>query len=169
VTTLQELGSEKNTIVVVWSDHGFLLGEHAIWGKHCLYDKALRSPLMIRHPGLEAPGLASVATVETVDLFPTLTDLCGLPSPSGLDGRSLRPQLADPAAPAVKPAHGFWSGGQRTVRTDRWRLIAKLDKNGDASQSELFDYQTDPDETRNHAETRPDVVQDLVARIRSFP
>lgn len=169
LAALQDLGLEKDTIVVVWSDHGFLLGEHAIWGKHCLYDKALRSPLMIRHPGLESPGLTSVATVETVDLFPTLTDLCGLPSPTGLDGRSLRPQLADPAAIAVKPSHGFWSGGQRTVRTDRWRLIAKLDKNGTASQVELFDYQTDPDETRNHAETKPEVVQDLLAHLKRFP
>jgi iduronate 2-sulfatase len=166
---LRRLGLEQNTVVVVWGDHGFLLGEHAIWGKHCLYENALRSPLMIRAPGLQAPGRISAATVETVDVFPTLMDLCGLRAPSDLDGRSLRAQLNNPAAPAAKPAHGFWTGGQRTVRTERWRLIAQTVK-GDASpHMELFDYQTDPDETRNHAAAHPDVVAELLAQLGSVP
>ena len=166
---LRRLGLDENTIVVVWSDHGFLLGEHAIWGKHCLYEHALRSPLMIRHPGLPQSGRASHATVETVDLFPTLTDLCGVRVPASLDGRSLRPQLHDPAAPAAKPAHGFWTGGQRTVRTDRWRLIAHPAKGADAPQVELFDYETDPDETRNHAAARPEMVAELLAQLNTLP
>jgi iduronate 2-sulfatase len=169
LTALREAGLEDNTIVVVWSDHGFLLGEHAIWGKHALYEHALRSPLMIRHPGLSQPGKTSDAIVETVDLFPTLADLCGLPSLAGLDGRSLRPQLNHPAAPAVKPAHGFWTGGQRTVRTERWRLIVQPGKDTADSRIELFDYQTDPDETRNHAAAHPDVVRDLLVRLERVP
>ena len=169
IAALRELGMEKDTIVVVWSDHGFLLGEHAIWGKHCLYERALRSPLMIRHPGLESPGQTSAATVETVDVFPTLTDLCGLPSPNGLDGRSLRSQLSNPKAAASKPAHSFWTGGQRTVRTDRWRLIAQPGNDAAAPQVELFDYQIDPDETRNHAETQPEIVRELLARLKDLP
>ncbi len=169
LAALSELGMEKDTIVVVWSDHGFLLGEHAIWGKHCLYEKALRSPLMIRYPGLESPGHTSAATVETVDLFPTLTDLCGLPMPSGLDGRSLRPQLSNPTAGATKPAHSFWTGGQRTVRTDRWRLIAQPGNDGAATQVELFDYQLDPDETRNHAESQPEMVRELLGQLNDLP
>lgn len=169
LAAVKELGLENDTIVVVWSDHGFLLGEHAIWGKHCLYDKALRSPLMIRHPGLVSPSSISTATVETVDLFPTLTDLCDLPTPSDLDGRSLRPQLDDPTANGVKPAHGFWTGGQRTMRTDRWRLIVHPAKKGATPQVELFDYETDPDETRNHAETQPEVVRELLARLDEIP
>jgi iduronate 2-sulfatase len=166
---LGRLGLAENTIVVVWSDHGFLLGEHAIWGKHCLYEPALRSPLMIRHPGLTQPGRASQAIVETVDLYPTLADLCGLRAPSALDGRSLRPQLDDPAAPAAKPALGFWTGGQRTVRTERWRLIAQPVKGADKPQVELFDYETDPGETRNHAAEHPEVVADLLARLDKAP
>ena len=169
LAALRELGMEKDTIVVVWSDHGFLLGEHAIWGKHCLYERALRSPLMIRHPGLESPGQTSAATVETVDLFPTLTDLCGLPKPNGLDGRSLRSQLTNPRAAVSKPAHSFWTGGQRTVRTDRWRLIAQPGNDAAAPQVELFDYQIDPDETRNHAETQPEIVRELLARLKDLP
>jgi iduronate 2-sulfatase len=166
---LDRLGLAENTIVIVWSDHGFLLGEHAIWGKHCLYEHALRSPLMIRHPGLPQPGRASAALVETVDLFPTLTDLCGLRAPAALDGRSLRPQLYDPAAPAAKPALGFWTGGQRTVRTERWRLIAHQVKDADAPHVELFDYETDPAETRNHAAAHPAIVKELLARLDQAP
>jgi iduronate 2-sulfatase len=164
---LHELKLDSNTIVVVWSDHGFLLGEHAIWGKHCLYERALRSPLMIRHPALQLPGATSDAIVETVDVFPTLADLCRLPAPEGLDGRSLLPQLLDPSAASTKPALGFWSGGQRTVRTDRWRLISKF-TNGDAApQFELFDYQDDPNETRNHADENPVVIEELHSRLKA--
>lgn len=166
---LHQLGLDENTIVVVWSDHGFLLGEHAIWGKHCLYEPALRSPLMIRHPSLPQPGRASDAVVETVDVFPTLTELCGLNAPADLDGRSLRAQLNDPEAPAAKPAYGFWTDGRRTVRTERWRLISQSVKGAVATQVELFDYQTDPHETRNHAAAHPAVVADLLARMDQVP
>lgn len=166
---LSEAGLEKNTIVVVWSDHGFLLGEHAIWGKHCLYEHALRSPLMIRYPRLPRPGEASDAIVETVDLFPTLMDLCGLPGPSDLNGHGLRPQLGDPAAPSAKPAHSFWTGGRRTVRTQRWRLIVHPTSQAAEPHVELFDYQSDPDETRNHAAEHPDVLRELLARLEGVP
>lgn len=165
---LRTLDPAGNTVVVVWSDHGFLLGEHAIWGKHCLYEGALRSPLLIRAPGLRTPGAVSDALAETVDVFPTLADLCGLPMPAGLDGRSLRPVLANPAAATAKPARGFWSGGERTVRTDRWRLIA-APRAGGAPQVELFDYTSDPLETRNHADAHPDVVRDLLAVLDARP
>jgi iduronate 2-sulfatase len=166
---LRTAALEQNTIVVIWGDHGLLLGEHAIWGKHCLYEHALRSPLIIRHPAMEAPGRISHATVETVDVFPTLTDLCGIPVPKGLDGKSLRPQLNDAAAPVAKPAHGFWTNGQRTIRTDRWRLIVQSTKDDPAARVELFDYETDPEETRNHAEANPEVVRELIAQLQRAP
>lgn len=166
---LEESGLADKTIVIVWSDHGFLLGEHSIWGKHCLYEHALRSPLMIRYPGMPQAGQTSDALVETVDLLPTLADLCAIEAPADLDGRSLRPQLQDPSAPAAKHAYGFWTGGQRTVRTERWRLIAHPVKGAGSPRVELFDYETDPDETRNHAEVHPEVVADLLARLRKIP
>lgn len=166
---LRDLELEDNTIVVVWSDHGFLLGEHAIWGKHCLYEHALRSPLLIRHPNIPQPGKPTAAVVEAVDLFPTLTDLCEIDTPADLDGHTLRPQLADPDAASAKPAHGFWTNGRRTIRTERWRLIGKL-ADGDAEpQLELFDYETDPDETRNRAADHPEIVRDLLARLEQLP
>lgn len=167
--SLRALGLEENTVVVVWGDHGFLLGEHAIWGKHCLYENALRSPLIIRAPGLREAGASSAALVETVDIFPTLADLCGLPTPGGLDGRSLRPWLDRPATPTAKPARSFWTGQQRTLRTDRWRIIAAPGGEAGASQVELFDYASDPDETRNHAAEQRDVVRDLEAQLATRP
>lgn len=166
LNALHELKLDSNTIVVVWSDHGFLLGEHAIWGKHCLYERALRSPLIIRHPNLQQPGVTCEAIVETVDVFPTLVELCNLPAPEKLDGKSLLPQLKDPKVSSSKPALGFWSGGQRTVRTERWRLISKLAKGETIPQLELFDYLNDPDETRNHAMDNPSVVEELSFRIK---
>lgn len=161
---LKEIGLAENTIVIVWGDHGFLLGEHAIWGKHCLYEEALRSPLLIRAPGLQNAGVKSEAIVETVDLFPTLTDLCSIPTPTGLDGRSLRPHLDNPSTATAKPALAFWNKGQRTVRTDRWRLIVQPGKKAEEPVIELFDYQLDQDETRNHAAEQPQVVKDLLTR-----
>ncbi len=140
-----ELALADNTVVVVWSDHGFLLGEHAIWGKHCLYEHALRAPLIFQYPGMTEPGKQSNAVVETVDVFPTLVDLCGLPAREGLDGRSLRPQLTDPDAASPKPALGFWRN-HRTVRTERFRYIRY-----GSGDEQLYDYETDPDESRNLA------------------
>jgi iduronate 2-sulfatase len=163
---LQEFGLAENTIVIVWGDHGFLLGEHAIWGKHCLYENALRSPLMIRVPRLAQPGRTSSAIVETVDVFPTLTDLCGLATPAGLDGRSLRAHVADPAAKSGKPALGFWTNGQRTIRDERWRLIAHVGADRAAPPAtELFDLSADPDEARNVSAREPAVVSRLLARL----
>jgi len=161
---LRDLGLEDNTVVVVWSDHGFLIGEHAMWGKHCLYELALRSPLMIRTPTLKKPGAACRAVVETVDVFPTLTDLCGLPGQSG-SGRSLVPWLDNPAAPTAKPALGFWNGGRRTVRDDRWRLLITDDGTGRLTKPALFDHDSDPDELRDLAANHPDVVARLAAAL----
>lgn len=168
---VDELDLGEDTIIVVWGDHGFLLGEHAIWGKHCLYDQALRSPLIIRHPGMVQPGRMSDALVETVDLFPTLIDLCGLPTPDGLDGQSLRPQLNDPETTRDKPAFGFWRKGQRTVRTDRWRLVVHPEQRQEDGTPgfELFDYQNDPHEAENLATKKPQVVARLRALLDRVP
>ena len=166
---LADLELCQNTLVIVWSDHGFLLGEHAIWGKHCLYEHALRSPLIIRYPGLPHPGTPTAAVVETVDIFPTLLDLCGLPAPPELSGRSLRAQLEEPGAESPKPAYGFWRGGRRTVRTDRWRLIVHPRGGDQAPGLELFDLKSDPDEARNVASEQPEVVQQLKALLENVP
>jgi len=169
LAALRELGLEDDTIVVVWSDHGFLLGEHAIWGKHTLYENALRSPLIVRAPGMGQRGAQARAVVDAVDVFPTLLDLCGLPAPDGLDGRSLRPQLTDPAAPTAKPARGFWNDGKRTIRTDRWRLTAHPRDGQAVPDVELYDMVADPHESHNVAATEPEVVKQLLGELAQVP
>lgn len=162
---LGDLDLNERTIVVVWSDHGFALGEQGIWGKHSLYEDALRSPLIIRTPGLGAPGEVSDAVVETVDLFPTLTDLTGVPTPGGLHGNSLRDQLRDAKASSNKPAYGHWRG-QTTVRNDEWRLIVHR-SDGEIEGFELFDFREDPEGRRRSPEHHPAVVEELLEQLQA--
>ncbi|MCP4456315.1 MAG: sulfatase [Planctomycetes bacterium] len=154
---LDTLGLRENTIVVLWGDHGWHLGEHAIWGKHALFEESLRSPLIIHYPGMVKPGAATQSVVETLDIFPTLCDLAGLPGPDDLDGVSLRPMLEDPEAPG-HPAISY--ARARTIRTQAYRLIAHKD-----GHMELYDHTSAETETRNVADEHPDVVQDLLAQL----
>src|SRR5690606_30880684 len=148
---------------VVWGDHGWHLGEQHLWGKHTTFERALHSPLIVRTPNMAAPGEASDGLVESVDLYPTLTQLCGLTTPEDLDGKSLVPLLEDPAHAGKQAAYGFWPG-RTSVRTDRYRLVAYNDPQEDAPQFELFDHQRDPLETVNVAGEHPEVVE----RLRSL-
>ena len=105
--------------------------------------------------------------METVDLFPTLAELCGLALPAGLDGRSLRSHLENPGTKTTKPALSFWTNGQRTIRNERWRLIAHAPASpGEAPPTELFDMIADPDEAKNLASSQPDVVARLLKQLR---
>jgi len=167
---LEALGEADNTIVVVWSDHGFQLGEHDMWAKHTLFEQALKAPLLIRTPSLRHPGATTNAITETVDIMPTLLDLCGLPRPdSPLDGQSLRPQLDDPSQPTDQIARGFWRHQHRTVRDARWRLIL-YPENDDRPQPfiELFDMANDPYELTNVAASHPKVVERLKAELPAW-
>lgn len=103
LAALRQQGLENNTIVVVWGDNGYHLGEHGLWSKTTNYEVDTRVPLIIAYPGQQHPGTASSALVELLDIYPTLVDLCALPIPAGLEGRSLRPWLESPgrAGPAA--------------------------------------------------------------------
>jgi len=123
---LDRLKLRDRTIVAVLGDHGFHLGEHGgLWRKNTLFEEALRVPFILDAPGLGRPGVATRAFVESVDLYPTLVELAGLPPVSGLDGTSLVPLLADPggavktAAFSIAPRNPPELG--RSVRTARWR------------------------------------------------
>lgn len=155
---LKNRGLADNTIVVLWGDHGWNLGEHSIWGKHCLFDVALRSPLIVRAPMIKQPGIQSRAVVETVDVFPTLCDLCDLPKPTHLDGQSLLPCLDDAEAPG-RPAISYWREND-SVRTDRFRLIRHF-KDAKVVAVELYDHTVDGGEGNNIAESNPGVVNQL--------
>ena len=152
---LDQLEIGNQTIVVLWGDHGWHLGEHAIWGKHALFEESLRSPLIFRYPGISQPGRSTQSVVETLDVFPTLCDLTGLPQPDFTHGVSLRPILESPDA-AGHPAISY--GQARTIRTDTHRLIAHPD-----GYVELYDHTLTAKETRNVASDRPALVQDVLA------
>ena len=160
---VRELGLEQNTAIVLWGDHGWHLGEHAVWGKHTLFEESLRAPLIVAAPDQRAPGVASAAVVETLDLYPTLCELCDLPVPDGLDGRSLGPQLENPDA----PGHTAVSVQSRreTIRTDRYRLIRHRNAEGTQVFLELYDHASEAGETRNVAADHPEVVPELLEQL----
>jgi len=160
---LEAHGLAENTVVVVWGDHGWHLGEHAIWGKHALFEESVRAPLIIHHPGIAAPGQSSAAVVETLDVFPTLCELAGLDLPGFLAGSSLKPQLENPAA--VGRSAVSYTGAAETIRTDRYRLIRHRATAGQDGFFELYDHQSPAGETRNIAQDHPDVVAELAREL----
>ncbi len=162
---LDEFDLNENTIVILWSDHGFALGEQGIWGKHSLYEVALKSPLIIRYPGINDPGKISDAIVETVDLFPTLTDLTGTTAPEGLHGKSLRDQLDDPEAPSNKAAYAHFRRGQATVRNEEWRLIVHRPEER-IEGFELFDFREESNGERKNPDEYPEIVEKLLGKIQ---
>ena len=157
---LDALKLRDNTIIVLWGDHGWHLGEHAIWGKHALFEESLRSPLIIVHPGLAAPGKPTQAMVETLDIFPTVCDLAGLKPPAHLNDQSLMPILKNPNAKG-HPAFAY-KGGAQTIRTETHRLIAHR-----GGELELYDHTTPQGETKNLADTQPEKATALLKQLRA--
>ena len=174
---LDQTGLADNTIIVLWGDHGWHLGDHGMWCKHTNYEQAARIPLIIVAPGVAQPDTRSRSLVESVDLYPTLVELAGLPEPDvpqGLDGRSLVPLLRDPSSPGAEAVFHVYprqSEGRRligrAVRTERYRLVEWKEPGAppDTAELELYDYQTDPDETRNLAAEQPEIVAELRAML----
>ncbi len=153
---LDQSGLAGKTIIVLWGDHGWHLGEQGIWGKATNFEEAARAPLIVSVPGLDTAGRKARGLAEFVDIYPTLADLCGLPLPVQLQGRSLAPQLKDPAAPGKTAAFSqFLRPGQITgysMRTERWRYTEWSGPDGAAAGVELYDHETDPRETVNVAD-----------------
>jgi choline-sulfatase len=138
-------GHADDTVVVLWSDHGWHLGEKGITGKNTLWERSTRVPLIVAGPGV-AEGARCGRPVELLDLYPTLSELCGLPPRGGLEGHSLVPQLKDAQAPRPWPAVTTHNQGNHAVRSERWRYIRYAD-----GSEELYDHRDDPDEWTNLA------------------
>ena len=156
---LDRLGLAERTIVVLWGDHGFHLGEHGIWGKFTLLEQSLRVPLIVRAPGRSA-GAAASGFVETVDILPTLLELTGLEIPGQVEGLSFAPLLEDPSRrwkQAVFGSRMFVSErfpfAAQTVRTPRYRFVRWFgDDASDPVALELYDHVSDPREYVNLAD-----------------
>ncbi|HEX3657375.1 MAG TPA: sulfatase [Pirellulales bacterium] len=145
LAALDETGLAENTIVVVWGDHGWHLGEKAITGKNTLWERSTRVPLVFAGPGI-AHGGRVTQPAELLDMYPTLVELCGLPARDDLEGHSLVPQLHDAAATRAWPAVTSHNQGNHAVRSERWRYIHYAD-----DSQELYDLQSDPHEWKNLA------------------
>jgi arylsulfatase A-like enzyme len=154
---LDRLGLCDNTIVVLLGDHGWQLGEHALWCKHALFNTSLSSPLMIRAPGFKK-GQHTQALVEFVDLFPSLCELAGLPAPDHLQGKSFIPLLSNPSLEWKSAAFSRYHGGE-SVKTDRY-----LYTEWDDGAHMLYDHAKDPSENTNVAD-HPEYKQ-VVERMR---
>lgn len=172
---LEREGLASNTIVVVWGDHGWHLGDHGIWTKHTNYEQAVRQPLIFAGPGTGSAGSAPVQLAETVDVYPTLAALAGLRLPAGtqpIDGSDLTPALRDPAA-IVRPYayHAYPRPGRigQALRTDRYRLVRWTQEASGARDYELYDMRDDPGETRNLAGALPGVRAALEATLDAQP
>ncbi|MCP4782899.1 MAG: sulfatase [Fuerstiella sp.] len=168
---LDRLGLRENTIVVLWGDHGWKLGEHGGWCKHTNFELDARVPLIVSAPSQKKKGTRSEALVEFVDLFPTLCDLGGLPRPNQLDGSSFAGLLDDPASPHKTEAFSQYPRGSRimgySMRTDRYRLTLWRDRQSpyETQAIELYDHVDDPDENVNIAAEQKGLVVDLQARM----
>ncbi|MDG2123128.1 MAG: sulfatase [Verrucomicrobiales bacterium] len=174
--SLEKLNLADNTIVVLWGDHGFHLGDLGIWTKHTNYEQANRIPIIIRAPGVTTPGTSTRQPTESVDLFPTLAELANLPAPTGpqpIDGLSLLPVLKDPAARIRDHAYHAYPKGKlgRALRTERYRLVEwkKPGAPQASAEYELYDYMNDPDEAKNHYTELPDIARKLKETLAKYP
>jgi arylsulfatase A-like enzyme len=145
LAALEASGFADNTIVVLWSDHGWHLGEKGITGKNTLWERSTRVPLIFTGPGIAANARCR-RPAELLDMYPTLVELCGLPARKGLEGHSLAPQLKDAQAPRPWPAITTHGPNNHTVRSEDWRYIRYAD-----GSEELYDMKNDPNEWTNLA------------------
>ena len=176
--TLQELGLDRNTVVVYTSDHGEMAGAHRMWTKHNMYEQSVAVPLLVSFPDLAPARAARKELIEQVDLFPTLAELCGLGSVKGLAGRSFAPLLEGKRYQAREFAYSeyFFCRSVFTrdnryvgkppmlmVRTGRWKLVHL-----DWDRSELYDVEADPGEFRNLIDEpgNAGIVKELTAIAR---
>ncbi len=180
---LDRLGLREKTIVILWGDHGWQLGEHGLWCKHTNFEVATRAPLIISVPGQKSAGKKTDALVEFVDIYPSLVELCGLKAPKGLEGNSFTPLLKNPNRTGKKAAfsqyHRNIPGVGRSMgysmRTDRYRLTKWEVAEKGFVEYELYDHQTDPDETENlagnprYTKLLKQLSSDLKHRLRCAP
>lgn len=164
--TLDALKLRERTVVVLWGDHGWQLGEHGLWCKHCTFDTSLHAPLIVRAPGRAGAGRRCDALVEFVDLYPTLCDLAGLPLPDHLQGESFSPLLETPDGPS-KPAAFSRYHSAEAVKTATHLYTEWTDREGRRTARMLYDHRTDRLENVNVAEApqHAALVAGLSARL----
>jgi iduronate 2-sulfatase len=173
---LKRLNMLDNLVIVFWGDHGWHLGDHGYWTKHTNFEEANHIPLIMVAPGVAKPNTSTEQLAETVDIYPTLTELAGLGKPEvpqGIDGLSMVPVLKNVNKKIRDHAYHAFPRGKylgRAIRTERYRLVEWKNKD-DASdvKFELYDYKLDPLETKNIAQEQPKVLEDLKKILAKHP
>lgn len=172
---LDRLELRQNTIIILWGDHGWKLGEHDAWCKHSTCENDTNAPLIVSAPNIKCAGLHTQALVEFVDIYPTLAELAGLPLPAHLEGVSFRPLFHAPNRAWKTAAFSQYPRSQQgglmgySMRTDRYRFTqwVNRDDHSKVDAIELYDHQTDPQENENIA-SRPEnvaLVKELTAQL----
>jgi len=163
---LNAAGLAENTVVVLWGDHDWNLGEHGLWCKHCNFNTSLNAPLMFRVPGL-TNGKTNSSITEFIDIYPTLCDLAGLPPPSHLEGQSLVKRLKKPEKQEKDFAVSKFNNGI-TLIEDKMFYTEWIDKNDSVISRMLYDHASDQDENINISEEprNADLVGALGVRLR---
>lgn len=175
---LEDLGLAESTVVILFGDHGWHLGEQALWAKTTTFELAARAPMMLRVPGMRSGGRDCAGLVELVDMYPTLCAACGIDSPEGLEGTSMLPLLEDPDRPWKKAAFSQiprpyladqdWVHMGRSMRTEQDRYTEWFDREETVVARELYDLETAPFGTVNVA-NRPEraaLVNSLATQLR---
>jgi arylsulfatase A-like enzyme len=155
---LERQGLAENTIVVLWGDHGWHLGDQMVWGKHTIFERALQSPLIIRVPRKQGAEISKI--VSTTDIYPTLMELCGTRGDYKLDGESLTRLMENPGDKTWRnTAYSYYRNGI-SVRTKDYRLMKYYRKQ--QPEIELYNHNEDPNETKNIATENPEIVKELL-------
>ncbi len=165
VDALDRLGLTENTIIVLWGDHGWQLGEHRMWNKHSCFETSMHAPLIFVVPAKAgiARGIRLPQLIEFIDVYPTLCELCGVDIPDHVEGQSLVSLMRDPNQPGKPQAIGRFGRGD-TIRTDRFRYSEFRDRSDRITGSMLYDHAEDPDENRNVVDAHPETV-DALSRL----
>ena len=180
---LDRLGLKENTIIILWGDHGWKLGEHDSWCKHTNFEIDCRAPLIISDPQMTKKGIRTRALTEFIDIYPTLCELTGLPKPGHLEGYSFKPLMENPDQEWKKAAFSIWVQKKYrynmdtqiigyAMKTDRYRYIEwRHTSSGEVKGRELYDHQTDPQENVNVVEKSEyeEAVAKLAQLMRKGP
>jgi len=163
---LDRLKLSDNTIVVLWGDHGWNLGDHTLWCKHSCYESSLQIPLIVRAPGIKG-GQRRTALIETIDLYPTLCSLAGIPQPEHLVGQSFVELMRDPDTKWKQAAVSRFRNGD-TIRTDTLRYTEYTYPKGKLISRMLYDHTTDPAEDTNVVRERAEESRDLSRQLKQL-
>lgn len=172
---IENLGLDEKTIIVLWGDHGWHLGDHGSWTKHSNYEQSNRIPIIVHAPGVAKANRGTGQLAETVDIYTTLSSLAGLPKPSGpqpIDGVDLTPVLKNPNARVRDYAYHAYNKRThlgRAIRNDRYRLVEWTPHNGGEIEYELYDYVNDPLEKKNWAKSKPKIVERMKKLLAQEP